>query len=762
MSYNYSNLSDADFEDLVRDLLGRLLGVRFEGFGRGPDGGVDGRHAKGGETTVLQAKHYQGSNFSALKSAMKKERASIDKLQPERYLLATSRSLQPANKKTLKEVIGPYLQEEGDVFGREDLDALLRKYPDIEKAHVKLWLSSTAVLEKVVHAATVAYSETTKAEIEAKVRVYAQNPSLSEARDKLEKEHVVIISGPPGVGKTTLAEMLSFAYIAEGWEFISIRSLDDGFARIDDSKRQIFLFDDFLGRVALDAQSLAAKDAVLVKFLKRVAASHNARFILTTRAYILEGARRLSEHLAGPQIDVTKFMLDVSAYTRRIKARILYNHLDAAGVPATHVEALRESDSFVKIVDHKNYSPRIIEAMTESIRFKNLAGNDYPAAFIGALDNPNQIWDVAFRTHINDAGRHLLYAIQFSSEYGVGVDELRVAFDSLHRHQCEKYGHSFRPKDFEETLRTLEGGFLAIRGTSVSFVNPSVRDYLTQYLNNAEMLADFAKTSRKVKWAEAVWKHAKRPGLLTQEQLVMVANNCIDVAREFAKLPVMKRDPKRSNTWLFYDAHYGERVQLLLEWWDVTRDEAFSELVLPCAQEAVRRMSAWRDGPSFVDAIVQLREGEYREFPNAEALAQSLEGHLLTMLEGALNTEDLDSIFAAIEEAKEVLNSAVYDAVVSAVHAEVSNVSEYVRWEDSESTLSEHKEVLEKLAKKVGVLASDLAEALDIIQSRIEEIQERAAPEAEAPLLESKSLSRSEKFDDDDIRVLFDTLRAEG
>ena len=66
MIYTFSSLSFADFEDLSRDLIGRRLGVRFEAFCQGADGGIDGRHAKGEDTTILQAKHYHRSGFSTL------------------------------------------------------------------------------------------------------------------------------------------------------------------------------------------------------------------------------------------------------------------------------------------------------------------------------------------------------------------------------------------------------------------------------------------------------------------------------------------------------------------------------------------------------------------------------------------------------------------------------------------------------------------------------------------------------------------------
>jgi hypothetical protein len=146
MTYDFAGLSPADFEDLVCDLVGRELHVRFEAFAAGPDGGIDGRHAMGDGATILQAKHYAGSTFTALKSKMKRERASIDRLSPRRYILTTSRPLSPDNKHELAAIIGPSLQSEADIMGPGDLNALLRKYPEIEKSHIKLWLTGSAIL----------------------------------------------------------------------------------------------------------------------------------------------------------------------------------------------------------------------------------------------------------------------------------------------------------------------------------------------------------------------------------------------------------------------------------------------------------------------------------------------------------------------------------------------------------------------------------------------------------------------------------------
>ena len=759
MPYDFAGLSPADFEDLVRDLVGRELGIRFEAFAAGPDGGMDGRHAVADKATILQAKHYVGSSYATLKLTMKRERAAIDRMAPARYILTTSRALSARNKHELAGIIGPTLRSESDIFGPGDLNGLLRKYSDVEKAHLKLWLTGLGVLERIVRSAAYALNKITREEIEAKVRVYAPNRSFNEARNTLEAHHVVIVSGPPGVGKTTLAEMLCYAYIAEGWEFIAIRSLDDGLASIDDSKKQVFFFDDFLGKVALDRRTLAHTDSDLTRFIKRVRSSPNARFILTTRAYIFEEARRVSEHLADRRVGISKYVLDVGVYTRRIKARILYNHLLIAGTPKSYIAALIESDEIAKIVDHQNYNPRIIEWMTDVAHVGDLRAQLYPAAFINALNHPGRLWDIAFRTHISKLCQHLLFALFFSSEYGVSITNLRLAYEGVHPYLCARYGEPYDPKDFEEALRVLEGGFIAISGKNVRFVNPSLRDYLTEYLNDITLLRDLAAAARQAEWARAVWQHGKRLKL-SDDALKSFALLFVEIAAEFVRLPIWERVEDddigyiRSPTGL----SNTDRIELLLAWRQATDDERFSDLALALARTPVDGLDSWLDGKEAVELLSKLRDGDYfPQEPCAIELADSLEEALLDMIDRGMSSDDLENISDATEKWRYVLGDRIADAVEEAIRTEIDEVRSIVADIDSESMLKEHIQRLQKLATRATIPPQIVEKAVETVNERIGEVQAEAS-EPESPAFRAGSTGERDAFDDRALKNLFETL----
>lgn len=760
MAYDFSSLSPADFEDLSRDAIGREIGVRFEAFAAGPDGGVDGRHSKGGKTTVLQAKHYGGSRFSDLKRVMKSERHSIDRLSPSRYILSTSFKLTEKNKTALAQEIGSSLQSSCDIFGAADLNTLLRKYPAIVKSHFKLWLSSTAMLERVLRAAAQEHGAMTRREIEEKVLVYASNPSFDEARQTLEKHHVLIIAGPPGVGKTTLAEMLVFAHLAEDWELVSIRNLDDGLEEISDLKKQVFFFDDFLGRIALDKSHLARTDSDLARFINRIRKSPNARFILTTRAPIFEEARQFSEHLADRHLDLSRYLLDVGIYTRRIKARILYNHLYLSAVPKAYVHALILSGLLSKLVDHKNYNPRLIALMTQAERISGIEADAYPRHFLAHLDDPLQLWDIPFRKHIPRTCQHLLISLFFCNQYGVNLEILQEVYESVHSVLAKAYGTEKDPKDFAESVKILEGGFVKISGHDVSFVNPSVRDYLSSYLKDVPLLRLLATSSVRVDFAEAVWKHGDSMGLLRgSQELRGIASAFEAIAPSLATLPVRRRLLSEPMSYKGDDLGNTRRIQLLLDWWYEHGSDAIRGALRSIVEDPIGGWDVWQDCDAMIELVAKFRqEGYYDEYIEAPDIADLLEDAILSIVtDEYLSIDDLDKIASTVEQWRDNIGGRVRSAVDQAIEREFERAPSVFRDTDSESTLDEHVEVLQRLGRSAGLPEEKIGWAHDLANDRKIEIASEAV-EAEPITARASTQVEVDDFDEAALQDLFTQL----
>lgn len=171
--YTFHTLSPIDFENLVRDLLQSEHSIRLESFKAGKDQGIDLRYSKAdGLSLIVQAKHYADTGFRGLLTHLKsKEKPKIDRLKPDRYLLATSVPLSPTNKDKIREALFPHVKDLQDIYGRDDINNLLGLFPTVERQHFKLWLSSTTVLEDVLHSRIINQTRITLQEIADKARL---------------------------------------------------------------------------------------------------------------------------------------------------------------------------------------------------------------------------------------------------------------------------------------------------------------------------------------------------------------------------------------------------------------------------------------------------------------------------------------------------------------------------------------------------------------------------------------------------------------
>ena len=84
--------------------------------------------------TILQAKHYLKTAFPKFLQVLREEEPpKIKRFAPQRYLLTTSQELTPDRKTSCLTSLLPYVSIASDIFGREDLNNLLGKHPEIER-----------------------------------------------------------------------------------------------------------------------------------------------------------------------------------------------------------------------------------------------------------------------------------------------------------------------------------------------------------------------------------------------------------------------------------------------------------------------------------------------------------------------------------------------------------------------------------------------------------------------------------------------------
>jgi adenylate kinase family enzyme len=501
--HDFHDLSPLDFEEIVRDLLQAQLKIHLESFGPGPDQGIDCRHSRNGKTLIVQAKHYYRSGFNKLLAQLKEEDAKVKKLAPQRYILATSVLLSPAKKAKIIAAMPSTPLAEGDIFGQSELNNLLGRHSEVEKKHFKLWLGSTAILERILQSGIYNRTETELAIIQAMVPRFVQNDSIEAAEKILEANGTLIIAGHPGVGKTTLARMLVWLHAAQDWKIFAVDSIEEAFEISNPGEKRLILFDDFLGQVRLSADHVRGIDQRLPPFLERVKANKDLRFILTTREYILSQAELLSKRLASRAMSANRYVLNVGIYTRVVRARILYNHLHFSGLSEAQIGELLTDNFYLSIIDHKNFNPRLIELLT-SEEYAAFSGDGLRSAIERVLNNPDELWEQPYRDHISADGRALMLALLLRP-LSTSLEQLRASFAMVSLAVGEPIPRAQRQSRFAKALKELEGSVLQIFNQWVSFANPGVRDFLQVIVVNDDLLPSLVEHVTELAELQQCW-----------------------------------------------------------------------------------------------------------------------------------------------------------------------------------------------------------------------------------------------------------------
>lgn len=491
--YKFHTLSSRDFEFLSNDLIGAKLNKSVRSFASGRDKGIDGCISEENGSIIIQSKHWENTPNSTLISRLKSEELpKIQKLKPKRYILSVSNDLSVDQFEKLIEVFKPYLKED-DLLDRGKINVLLSNYPAIERKHYKLWFSSTNVFESIINNDLQNQTRFELEKINQSLKTYVKTSIHDKAKNKLKRQNCIIIVGTPGIGKTTLSRVLAHELIVEtaksdneNYEFVYIESISEFKRAYIPDIKQVFLYDDFLGRNYL-AEIKNSEDRALKDIIDRIKVSSNKKFILTSRISILNQAKEISEDFDNGSFSSNEELIDVSNLTRLEKAEILssnfFNALNLVkekGESTIELGNITSEEFYFKIIDHKNYNPRLVEYILNPDNFLAAEECSFKTFALASLTNPAKVWEKPIKNNLSQLERDILYPIVFTKD--------NIKKEELYNFIIENY--KITSQSFFDSLKIMNESFIITsinvedKEKYISLLNPSIADFLIPKLIN--------------------------------------------------------------------------------------------------------------------------------------------------------------------------------------------------------------------------------------------------------------------------------------
>lgn len=491
--FDYSVLNDHEFEILCRDIMQLKLGKSLFIFPRGVDKGIDICDKNIQPNIVVQVKHYSKSKFSNLKSSLKKEIEKVRTMQPKYYYIMTSQSLTRENKKEIIDLFYPHIPDLSFVIGKEDIDSFLseKKNSDLVQRNFKLWLNASNVLSIINNQNVFIDSNELMDDIDKKVKLFVDTSAYTEALKKLNEHNILILIGAPGVGKSTISEMLLLYYVKQDYliRYVTNNDISDVKRAINPSgeQKEIILLDDFLGQHYLKIREEQPNE--LKTLLSFIGKSKSIKIILNSRVTILNEAREsyLNFNKVMELYEGQKYLVDLDKMSNYEKAKILYNHLYFNELPKSYFKNIASNKNYIDLIKHKNYNPRIIEYVTKKSNYNLISPKSYTAYILDKLDHPDDVWADEFENRMNFEDRCLMNTLYSLSDTYIERKYLERAFNARIRNENILDSTT---NHFKRVMKRLTNSLLSIgyvnKGDCVSVLNPSINDYLLNSIKNNE------------------------------------------------------------------------------------------------------------------------------------------------------------------------------------------------------------------------------------------------------------------------------------
>ncbi len=361
------------------------------------------------------------------------------------------------------------------VLGAAELSALLDRHPSIRAA-----LPSVLGLRDLGDLIAEPARARSSFDVDGARRlagVFWPTRAHAHARAALERHRFVVLTGPPEMGKTAIAQMIALAQMCDGWEAHECRSPEQLWPVLAPERRQVFIADDAFGSTEYRPDAAERWAHALGRLLPSLDDDH--WLVWTSRpAPLKAGLRRVQRERHAERFPAPgEVLVDAGDLDLAEKTLILFRHAKASGLGGEARQLVRSSA--LTVVEHPHFTPERIRRLVDNrlLAAVATAEREGPDRVREILDRELAAPTEAMRTSLRaleEEHRALLVALLDAP--GGLIDERELAAIVRYHHP----GGLSRPP--HELIDRLCDHFVRVTPLGIGWVHPSWRDLIIDEL----------------------------------------------------------------------------------------------------------------------------------------------------------------------------------------------------------------------------------------------------------------------------------------